>query len=122
MENEVDKNWWMSIFDNIYLQTDARSVDDHQLTCQETAVLESCLGIQSDWRILDLCGGQGRHALELARRGFVNITVFDYSAFLLSAGYSQAHDERLPVEFIRGDARYIGIRDNMFDFIMLMGS
>lgn len=122
MENEVDQNWWMSIFDDIYLQTDARSVDDHQLTCQEVDVLESCLDIQPAWRVLDLCGGQGRHALELGRRGFTHITVFDYSAYLLSAGQSQAQNEGLPVEFMRGDARCLGLRDNTFDFIMLMGS
>jgi D-alanine-D-alanine ligase len=122
MENEVEKNWWMTIFDDIYLQTDARSVDDHQLTYAETAFIESCLKIQPGWRILDLCGGQGRHALELARRGFLNITVFDYSPFLLAAGYSQATKEQLPVDFMRGDARSIGIQDNVFDFIMLMGS
>ncbi len=122
MEHEVDKNWWMSIFDDVYLQTDARSVDDHQLTCQETDVLESCLHIKTDWWILDLCGGQGRHALELARRGFVNIAVFDYSAFLLSAGNCQANKEQLPVDFVRGDARHVGLRNGVFDLIMLMGS
>ena len=122
MEHKVDKNWWKLIFDDVYLRTDARSVDDHQLTCQEATVLETCLGIQPTWRVLDLCGGQGRHALELARRGFANITVFDYSWFLLAAGQRQAKRERLPVEFMRGDARCIGIRDDAFDFVMLMGS
>lgn len=122
MKPVADKNWWMSIFDDVYLQTDARSVCDDQLTREEVGFLESGLNISKHWRILDLCGGQGRHALGLSRRGFFNITVFDYSDYLLSNGKKKAARENLAVKFVRGDARYIGLRNSSFDFIMLMGS
>jgi len=122
MKHSADENWWMSIFDDLYLQTDARSVCDDRLTRQEAGFLESGLKISKHWQILDLCGGQGRHALELSRRGFFNITVFDYSEFLLLNGRKNADRENLPVTFVRGDARYIGLQDGGFDFIMLMGS
>jgi D-alanine-D-alanine ligase len=122
MKSAADENWWMSIFDDVYLQTDARSVCDDQLTYDEVSFLESGLNISKDWQILDLCGGQGRHALELSRRGFFYITVFDYSDYLLSNGKKKAARENLAVTFVRGDARYIGLQDSGFDFIMLMGS
>ena len=122
MKPAADENWWMSIFDDVYLQTDARSVCDDQLTYDEVSFLESGLNISKHWQILDLCGGQGRHALELSRRGFFNITVFDYSDYLLSNGKKNADRENLAVTFVRGDARYIGLQDGGFDFIMLMGS
>jgi D-alanine-D-alanine ligase len=122
MKHTIDENWWMSIFDDVYLQTDARSVCDDRLTREEVSFLEGGLKIPRNGQILDLCGGQGRHALELSRRGFLNITVFDYSGCLLSKGRNNAVRESLPVMFIRGDARYIGVQDCSFDFIMLMGS
>jgi len=53
----------MSIFDDVYLQTDARSVCDDQLTREEVDFLENGPKISKRWQILDLCGGQGRHAL-----------------------------------------------------------
>jgi D-alanine-D-alanine ligase len=122
MKHTADENWWMSIFDDVYLQTDARSVCDDQLTREEVDFLESGLKISKRWQILDLCGGQGRHALELSRRGYANITVFDYSGYLLSNGKKNAAGENLPVMFVRGDARYVGLQELGFDFIMLMGS
>jgi D-alanine-D-alanine ligase len=122
MKPIVDENWWMSIFDGVYLQTDARSVDDDRLTCEETDFLENGLNLRRNWQILDLCGGQGRHALELSRRGFLNLTVFDYSEYLLLAGKNRAAREKLPVLFARGDARRMGLQDGIYDFVMLMGS
>ena len=122
MKYLADENWWMSIFDDVYLQTDARSVCDDHLTREEVNFLEKGLKVSKHWQILDLCGGQGRHALELSRRGFLNITVFDYSGYLLLNGKQKAAGEDLSVTFIRGDARYIGLQDGGFDFIMLMGS
>ncbi len=122
MKHLTDENWWMSIFDDVYLQTDARSVCDDHLTCEEVNFLEKGLNISKHSRILDLCGGQGRHALELSRRGFLNITVFDYSGYLLLNGKKNADGENLAVTFIRGDARNIGLQEGGFDFIMLMGS
>ena len=59
----AEENWWMSIFDDVYLQTDARSVCDDQLTREEVDFLENGPKISKRWQILDLCGGQGRHAL-----------------------------------------------------------
>ena len=122
VKHTVDENWWMSIFDDVYLQTDARSVCDNQLTCEEANFLQFGLKISQHWQILDLCGGQGRHALEFSRRGFNHITVFDYSDYLLAKGKKKAAKDNLPVFFVRGDARQIGLEDCRFDFVMLMGS
>ena len=84
MNIPVDENWWKSIFDEVYLLTDARSVCNEELTRQEVDFLEQTLLMDKSAPILDLCGGQGRHSLELSRRDFENITVLDYSEFLLN--------------------------------------
>lgn len=122
MIHSVNETWWMSIFDDVYLQTDARSVCDDELTCEEASFLEAGLKLSQNQQILDLCGGQGRHALELSRRGFNHITVFDYSDYLLSKGNQEAARDNLPVSFVRGDARQIGLSGSRFDVVMLMGS
>ena len=69
MNIEVDKEWWQHIFDEIYLLTDARSVCDEQLTSREVDYIVGFLRPKKSAKILDLCGGHGRHAIELGRRG-----------------------------------------------------
>ena len=32
---EVDPDWWKTLFDEVYLVTDARTVDDEQITRRE---------------------------------------------------------------------------------------
>jgi len=72
--------------------------------------------------ILDLCGGQGRHSLELSRRGFMNVTVLDYSRYLIELGKKRAEQEELGTTFIQGDARNTGLLEQSFQFIIIMAS
>ena len=73
MSIQVDDNWWQDLFDEIYLLTDARSVCDEKLTGQEVDFLIETLVLDKSASILDLCGGHGRHSLELSRRGFKDV-------------------------------------------------
>jgi D-alanine-D-alanine ligase len=119
---EINKNWWKDIFDEIYLQTDARSVCDEDLTIREVDFLEKTLNLDKSSPILDLCGGQGRHALELSRRGFSKVTTLDYSEYLIHLGKHKARQENLNTSFIRGDARCMGLCNQIFRVIIIMGS
>ena len=83
---QVDPDWWKALFDDIYLVTDARSVCNAELTRCEVKVIRKLLPIRPEDRILDLCGGHGRHSIELSRQGFRKITVVDYSESLLNIG------------------------------------
>ena len=100
MSTQVDDNWWQDLFDEIYLLTDARSVCNEYLTRQEVDFLEETLNLDKSASILDLCGGQGRHSLELSRRGYVNVTVLDYSRYLADLGKKRAEQEKLNAIFI----------------------
>jgi SAM-dependent methyltransferase len=62
------------------------------------------LGVPAGGRILDLCCGPGRHALELARRGFSVTGVDRYRPYLDSAR-SAANTEGLDIEFVECDMR-----------------
>ena len=122
MAIHVDQDWWKELFDEVYLQTDARSVCNDQLTGQEVNFLEEVLNFRKSSPILDLCGGQGRHALELSRRGFSHVTLLDYSGCLVRIGKRRAVEEGLNTIFIRADARNTGLSDQAFSVILILGS
>jgi D-alanine-D-alanine ligase len=119
---QVDPDWWKHLFDEVYLMTDARSVCDHQQTGREVDLLQQALPLRAEDRILDLCGGHGRHSLELGRRGHRGCTVFDFSPCLVEKGRQAAAEEHLPVEFIRGDAAATGLEDGAFDHVLILGN
>jgi D-alanine-D-alanine ligase len=116
----VDPDWWRTLFDEIYLVTDAPFVCNPALTRQEVDAVEGALHLRRSARILDLCGGQGRHSLELARRGYQHLTVLDYADFLLQRGRHEAAATALPVTFCQGDARAMTFAAATFDVVLLM--
>ena len=122
MRNRIDSDWWKELFDDIYLLTDARSVCNKELTRLEVDFLQETLDLDKSAPILDLCGGQGRHSLELSRRGFMKVTVLDYSRYLLEVGKKEAKQEELNTLFIQGDARDTGLHGQSFQFCLIMAS
>jgi len=116
-DSVIDPEWWKHIFDSIYLLTDARSVCDERLTRAEADLMENFLQVGRHEPILDLCGGQGRHSLEMARRGYKHITTLDYSAYLLGLG-KQSNDSR--VRFVRADARSLPFDRNSYRAVAIM--
>jgi D-alanine-D-alanine ligase len=95
----VDPEWWKTLFDGLYLLTDAPFVCNPTLTKSEVDMLDRVLPLRPSWRILDFCGGQRRHALELAQRGYRFPVVLDYSKILLQHGRRAAAAAGLDVLF-----------------------
>jgi D-alanine-D-alanine ligase len=118
----VEHDWWKTLFDEVYLVTDAPFVCNPALTKREVDVIEKALGLQPAARLLDVCGGQGRHALELARRGYQHLTVLDYSEFLLGRGRWEAAAAGVNVTFCQGDARAMPLPTAGFDVVLLMAN
>ena len=118
----VEHDWWKTLFDEVYLMTDAPFVCNPALTKCEVDVIEEILRLQPSTRILDVCGGQGRHVLELARRGYQHLTVLDYSDFLLDRGRWEAVALGLNVTFCQGDARAMVLPSASFDVVLLMAN
>jgi D-alanine-D-alanine ligase len=118
----VDPDWWRSLFDEVYLITDAPFVCNPELTRREVDAVEGVLHLRPSDRILDLCGGQGRHSLELARRGYRHLTVLDYADFLLQHGRREAAEAGLHVTFVQGDARAMTLPTASFDVVLLMAN
>jgi len=122
MSLRIDPDWWKSLFDEVYLVTDARSVCNDEITRSEMDVFSKIVPIHPQNRILDLCGGQGRHAIELCRRGFLNCTVLDYSRTLLEIGSENAKKNKFPTKFVHGDARATDLVSREYDIVLILGN
>ena len=117
----VADDWWKTLFGETYLLTDA-DVLGEQNTRAEVEALIDALGLAPKARILDLCCGQGRHALEMARRGFTRVSGLDQSAYLIGEARAAAQSRGLDVDFQEGDARELPFEDGAFDAVVLMGN
>ncbi|MGB5750540.1 MAG: class I SAM-dependent methyltransferase [Desulfobacterales bacterium] len=122
MSIEVDPDWWKTLFDDVYLLTDARSVGDESLTRLEVDVVCELLPMEFDHKILDLCGGQGRHSFELCKRGFSACTLLDYSQSLTDIAIKKARENEAPMKVMRCDARKIDLAAEQFDHVLIMGN
>ena len=122
MTIRVDPDWWKRMFDDIYLLTDARSVCDEEITRREIDLVCKLLPIRPDDAILDLCGGHGRHSMELCDRGFDACTLLDYSQCLIDRARKQARDRDYPLQCVQGDARKTGFPAESFDHALIMGN
>lgn len=121
-EKHLPADWWKSIFNSIYLKTDADVVENDLATINEIDTFLNLSHLKPTDNILDLCCGQGRHSLELAKRGFQFITGVDRSRYLVRLARGRAQKLRYPVKFMEGDARKIRLADQSFDGVMIMGN
>ncbi|MBD3286201.1 methyltransferase domain-containing protein [candidate division WOR-3 bacterium] len=109
--NDINKSdwgsqWWTQFFDDSYGRM-GLDVIDTQRTQKEVDFIAYTLELKKDERILDLACGKGRHALELARRGFTKVTGLDLTEDYLNEAKKVKAVEDLKVRFIAGDMRDI---------------
>ncbi|KAI8915086.1 hypothetical protein BC831DRAFT_487837 [Entophlyctis helioformis] len=143
---KVPPQWWKSVFaDAMYLKTDGDVVEDPEITKGEIALLEAIPCVkeiflrdseleagddspeqpESPARILDLCCGQGRHSLHLAKE-YPHLFVHghDQSSYLISLAQERASFQSVTSQtfFTVGDCRQIPYPDNTFDLVLIMGN
>ena len=122
LESYVKADWWRDIFNANYLRTDGDVVEDPDITEAEIDAFLGLVEVAPESCILDLCCGQGRHLLELARRGFTNLYGVDRSHYLISRAKRVARQQGFAATFREGDARKLRFRDNTFDLVYLAGN
>ena len=112
------KQWYETLFENY-----AKSYDSECYvhgTVGEVDFIERELGFDKLKHILDIGCGTGRHAIELAKRGY-KVTGVDLSISQLQRAKEKAGDANVQIEFIQRDARELEF-ENKFDMaIMLCG-
>jgi SAM-dependent methyltransferase len=79
-----ERPWYTDFFDDDYLRIFGPLLPDERTAAEVNGVVER-LGLGPGARLLDLCCGQGRHAVPLARLGFA-VTGLDRSRRLLERG------------------------------------
>jgi SAM-dependent methyltransferase len=94
--------WWEELFNDDFIRTMAK-VTDAQIT-KEVVFIEESLGCEAGATILDLACGTGRHAVELAARGY-QVVGFDLSLAMLARASDEAQDRKQKINFVQGDMR-----------------
>lgn len=122
LEDHVKPDWWSQIFTALYLKTDGDVVEDSAITRKEVDQFTNILEVNKDQRVLDLCCGQGRHALEFARRGYKFVEGLDRSYYLIQKAKENAKKENLTLKFKQGDARRLPYATDTFDVVMVLGN
>ncbi len=118
----LPSDWWRTLFNSVYLKTDGDVVENDNNTAKEIEMLVRCTGLETNDRILDLCCGQGRHCLELAKRGFRHVTGVDRSHYLIRLARKRSRQLGLPVAFHEGDARKFRLPESSFHCVTLFGN
>lgn len=111
LANEIPADWYATAFD--------ASNADMAWTDRTVSEVDRALKIlkpRGDERILDMACGSGRHAMELARRGFSVVGV-DISPELIEIASGEAAVADLDVEFVLADLRELAYEDE-FDLVL----
>ena len=109
--------WYKEMFaDEDPLRLEAYGEDDRS-RMQVDFVIEK-LGIRPGARVLDLCCGQGRHLLDLMKRGYEVVGV-DLSEYMLGKSRESAGEQGLKPTLIHADMRDLDF-DSEFDAVINM--
>ena len=122
LERHLPSDWWKTLFNSLYLKTDGDVVENPENTIREVDLVNSVTALEPNDYILDLCCGQGRHSMELGRRGFRHVVGVDRSRYLIRLARKRAKTENLPVLFHEGDARKFRLRGQRFHCVMILGN
>lgn len=97
--------WWDLYFNELYLRIFG-TIQGPEHTAQEVAGVMALLSLQPGARILDLCCGQGRHAVPLAQAGY-QVIGLDRSAYMLEQARRTAQAAGAEVQWVQGDMRWL---------------
>ena len=115
----ANPNWWETFFTGLIVDF-WRRVMPPEATREEADFFERLLDVRPGARLLDVPCGDGRLALELARRGY-RVTGVDISRDFLAAARESAASRGLAVEWRQSDMRDLPWREE-FDGAFCGGS
>jgi ubiquinone/menaquinone biosynthesis C-methylase UbiE len=110
------KQWYETLFEN-YAHTYDREAFT-QGTLQEVTFIEQEIDFNKTKRILDIGCGTGRHAIELAKRGYT-VTGIDLSESQLKRAREKATEAKANVQFEQSDARTLKYKDE-YDVALIL--
>lgn len=122
LERHLPTDWWRTLFNSMYLQTDADVVENTANTKAEIETFLELTGLDKQDPILDLCCGQGRHLLELSSRGYSFLYGVDRSRYLIRLAKKRAQNLGSTIRFSEGDARKLRLNSSQFSCVSIMGN
>jgi SAM-dependent methyltransferase len=111
--------WYVDFFRIDYLNVYGHMFTEERAE-KESAFVARTLDLKPGASVLDLCCGQGRHSVQLAKRGF-KVTGLDLNAEYLDLASKAAEAAKVKIETVAGDMREIPF-ENRFDAIVNMYS
>jgi D-alanine-D-alanine ligase len=122
LERHLPREWWRTLFNAVYLKTDGDVVENDVNTGQDIDCFLKATGLGPADRVLDLCCGQGRHTIELGRRGHEAVVGLDRSRYLIRLARKRAERAGVSVSFKEGDARKFRMPEASFEAVALFGN
>jgi SAM-dependent methyltransferase len=110
------KQWYQELFENYSEKYDQESFTFG--TPGEVDFIEQEIGSDKKKKILDIGCGTGRHAIELAKRGY-SVTGIDLSADQLKRAGEKAAEAGVEVEFMQKDACQLDFEEDFELAIMI---
>jgi ubiquinone/menaquinone biosynthesis C-methylase UbiE len=97
-----------------------QKIFSEESTKKEVDFIEKIVGLHSGSKILDLCSGHGRHAIELAKRGY-SVVCQDFNSALLELVEENARNAGVSIATVCSDMRKIPFYEE-FDGVINMWS
>lgn len=101
MNTTIHNDWYTNFFQGLNCEMWEKAVTP-EWTISEVNFLITSLNLQPNARLLDIPCGFGRHAVELAKRGF-QLTGVDISAEYVAQLTERVRSEQLPIQVLQGD-------------------
>lgn len=112
-----------SFLDTIDLESNFQFVESEENTQRKIDLVLKLTRMELYDDVLDLCCGQGRHTVELCRRGFRAVIGVESSRILTRMARKRLLEAGLKGgRFSQGDARALKFSDERFDTVLLLGN
>lgn len=115
--SKQQKQWYEALFENYGKQYDKECFT--QGTVGECDFIELESAHNKQLRILDIGCGTGRHAIELTKRGYADVTGVDLSESQILRAKEKSELDQLDIDFSVADARNLPF-DSEFDLIIML--
>jgi SAM-dependent methyltransferase len=112
-----DPNWYTSFFGPDYLEVYGH-LFARDSSEAEAGFVRSALKLRPGEKVLDLCCGQGRHAVRLAREGLA-VTGLDMTESYLELAKTAADKAGVELDLVQGDMRELAF-EGEFDAVINM--
>src|SRR5271163_3153309 len=107
--------WYVDFFRSDYLNVYGHTFTEERAE-KESSFVASALELKPGASVLDLCCGQGRHSVQLAKRG-LKVTGLDLNPDYVKLARQAAQAAQVEIDTIAADMREIPF-ENKFDAIV----